>query len=134
MKIKSYDDVDEFFEKTKDFLQKQESENNLIIGLIHKNPIKFEKYYLFKIYQKEEEEEEEEIISVCIMTVPHNLLLCYQIENDEIQLKIYEVLINYLFENKIIFPGIIGVKENINNFLKIYQKKTKSEVELLYTN
>ncbi|NJM21919.1 MAG: GNAT family N-acetyltransferase [Richelia sp. RM2_1_2] len=73
MKLHRFDDTNLFYQKTKDYLLKDEVLHNLQLGIMNRlmnNPDRFKnKPYLAVI------EHDGNIIAVAMMTIPHNLLL-----------------------------------------------------------
>lgn len=117
---KIYNDVEEFYTTCSKFLEEYEAENNLIIGILEALRTDIQAYdptiapVMIVIFDKTE------IVLVSLGTPPHNQIISYT-EN----LSSIPVLIDFLIEQKVEVPGILGFKDGALLFADIWTKKRK---------
>ncbi|WP_010172145.1 GNAT family N-acetyltransferase [Bacillus coahuilensis] len=111
--------IHDFKETAYDWLVKEESINNLLLGLIHR--IIDENRYPDVVCLTVKSEES--LKAAAIMTPPHNLVVGIRSDEEDLD-KIGESLFNFLIEQNIEFPGIIGVKQSTVQLAEIWTNKT----------
>jgi len=104
VQVKSYANIDSFFQDTLSFLEQNEAANNLHIGIplsmprlrAFDNPLN-----LFAVFKNQK------VVFVCLQTPPRNLLISGE---ESLSEEIFKVFIPFLFEKNIKASGIIGPK------------------------
>ncbi len=110
MKLKVYENPNEFLEKLEDFLLKEEVVNNLALGLLYtltKPNSHYDDAYLACV------EKDEMPVLVMVMTPPHNLIL-YGVGEDINEA--IRVAVTSIKGSEMMLPGIIGPKELAGEF------------------
>eukprot|EP01080_Neovahlkampfia_damariscottae_P002174 gene2174-2038_t len=125
MNITLINDPKTLFKDYQKYFEENEAENNLIIALFRNLGTRYKTFYIFLI------KNQEEFSSIYLMTPPHNLILYYKKEDKQEKEKKYNLLIDYLFENKIQIPGVLGSNEDVELFQMIYNNKKKINYEVL---
>jgi predicted GNAT family acetyltransferase len=122
MNLKIYDDPKNFYERIKLGFFKKNLENELILGLSHfliNDPDHYgTKPFLATI------EENEKLVLCAFMTPPWSILV-YGI--DTASDLPYQLLIEYLVNNKIAVPGVNGKSEISEKFANIWLNKNKCQ-------
>ncbi|MBM7584171.1 putative GNAT family acetyltransferase [Bacillus pakistanensis] len=119
MKIQTFKDAKSYYQIMHPFLIENEAENNLALGLL--NQIidgKYQNPFLAVALS------EEEVIAGFLMTPPHNLIIFVRPEYRQNHREIAEKLFQFLMENKIIVPGLIGEKKTVKDFTIIWKQMT----------
>jgi len=117
MKVEFYEDINEFTYLVFPFLLKNEAENNLlfmILNSIKENLYRYGDYKPYLITLSENDD----IKLVSIRTPPYNQLISYTED-----LKTIDILAEELIKNKVDLPGILGFKEGVNRFVKLWCEK-----------
>jgi uncharacterized protein len=124
-----FNDVTAFYEKVAPVMLKDEVVNNLSFGIINalksqSKDVNFKKTP-FLAYVGEEDQPK----LILVMTPPNNLVLNGPEENSE---RLISLAVDYLLQNNIEIPGIIGTVKLVEAFKKAYLGKTgfKSELEM----
>lgn len=126
MELKSYHNLKLYLQDVEEYLLKNEVKNNLPIGILYslKNNDEVENKDLFLSSITDANRN----ILLAIMTPPKNLIIVGD-ECDQIDEAI-DVLIDYLLNNSIEIPGIIGDKKIVEQFKGDWLNQTESEAEL----
>ena len=123
MKIIKYTDANEFYDKVVSFLEKDEAVNNLALGILsnlRNNENSYGKIKPFLALL-----EDDEIIKlVMIMTPPYNLQILGGGSNE-----VLTYAIDYLINENIEVPGIIGRKELCADIVNIWAEKSSFKPE-----
>lgn len=122
MKVSRHEGVDVFAEVVRDFLLKNEAENNLLLGLIsdmQADPHLYQERLLFSV------SEEDDVQAVAIMTPPHPVVISSSAHENA-----GRVLAEYLQDDGIVPPGVNGPKREAQSFAKSWAQLTSSEVHL----
>ena len=119
MRVESYDDISDYYDKALPFLLEKEAENNLILGIldaIKKNPHRYGENdpVLTTVIDGAE------LKLVAIRTPPFNQLLSYT--ND---LGSIGFLVDTLNEDPTDIPGVFGTKECAKKFARLWCKGKK---------
>lgn len=126
MNLREFQDAEEFLERVEGFLLKNESVNNLALGILYAH-IKKDRNernngtLFFGLV-----ESNQEVILVLVKTA-HNLVLSG--EGNELNEAIVKAVI-YLFEAGISVPGVIGTNDVANSFAELWRKKHNSSVSI----
>lgn len=124
MKIIKYTDANEFYDKVVSFLEKDEAVNNLALGILsnlRNNENSYGKIKPFLALL-----EDGEIIKlVMIMTPPYNLQILGGGSNE-----VLTYAIDYLINENIEVPGIIGRKELCADIVNIWAEKSSFKPEI----
>lgn len=125
MNVEFYEDVDKFNELVFPFLLKHEAENNLLFSIL--NVLKEDLYrYGDKKPTLSFIIENENIKLVSIRTPPYNQILSYT-DN----LETIDVLTDALMKKNMDIPGVLGFKEGVEKFVKLWCKKKKVKAQLI---
>jgi hypothetical protein len=122
MKLFHYDDAAKFLKHAKHFLEAQEAENNLILGVCswfaaHPERIKQTPYFAIV-------EENKRIEAAAMMTPPHKLVLT------RAKAEILGVLVNDLLQRRVVLPGVNGPGQTSLAFAKRWAKKKRCTYRL----
>ncbi|MFX1320843.1 MAG: GNAT family N-acetyltransferase [Promethearchaeota archaeon] len=117
MKVEFYADINKFNELVFPFLLKHEAENNLLFSILNSlkeniNTYGDKKSILTFIT------ENDNIKLVSIRTPPHNQIISYTDDLETI-----DVLIDMLIKKNIDIPGVLGYKEGVKKFVKLWCEK-----------
>jgi predicted GNAT family acetyltransferase len=125
MKVEFYEDVRKFNELVFPFLLNCEAENNLLFSIL--NVLKEDLYrYGDKKPTLSFITENDNIKLVSIRTPPHNQILSY---TDNLQT--IDVLVDSLIKRNINIPGVLGIKEAAEEFVKLWCRKKEIKVKLV---
>jgi len=125
MKVEFYDDVNRFNELVFPFLLKYEAENNLLFSIL--NVLKEDLYrYGDKKPILTFITENDNIKLVSIRTPPHKQILSY---TDNLQS--IDVLTDVLIKKNIDIPGVLGFKEGVEKFVKLWFEKKGVKSKLI---
>ena len=115
------------FDKYEQYFEENEAENNLIISLFRELDVKYFEYFIIVVKRKEE------FSSIYLMTPPHNLILYFKKESEKEKEEKYNLLIDFLFEKEINFPGVFGEATDVELFYKLLNKKKEVQFDILIT-
>ena len=132
MKTTFYEDINEFYDIVLPFLLKKEVENGLLLSILNSLKQNIERY-------GEEHpvlcivNGDNDIKLVSLRTPPYNQLLSYTDKLESI-----DILIDALIKRKDNIPGVLGFKEGVERFSRLWSEKKgiKSKItmnERLYT-
>lgn len=118
----------EYLEIAKPFLIKEEAKNNLLVGLattLSRNP----HYYGKKDHLFITASEGDACICACLCTLPKNLILnCDRNDED----RILAELIDFLNKQSLDFPGIVGPKDIVLKFNKLWEDARNITARIQY--
>jgi len=117
---KIYTDVEEFYTTCYGFLEKYEAENNLIFGILETLRTNIQAYDPIATPEMIAIFDNTDIVLVSLRTPPHNQIISFTENQSSIP-----VLIDFLIENGIDIPGILGFKDGALLFADIWTKKCK---------
>ena len=126
MKVESYIDLNLYLQAVEEYLLKNEVKNNLPIGILYSlkdaEEDKTKDLFFSRVV------DDNKNILLAIMTPPQNLIIVGE-DNDKTTEAI-KALIEYLSDNTIDIPGVIGEKILAEKFKKQWLIMRESEVEL----
>lgn len=122
MKLSHYDDASKFVEHAKHFLEAQETENNLILGVsswfgAHPERIKQTPYFAVV-------EENGRIEAAAMMTPPYKLVLT------RAKTEILGVIASDLLQRRVVLPGVNGPGETSLAFARRWAKEKQCTYQL----
>lgn len=124
MRLRRHGEIASFLDDAQEYLERNESLNNLILGLaarIKNDPTYYEEVYLATITDRGQ------IVLAALMTVPYKLLVYGESTISE---KVSEVLVEDLVKEGYQIPGVLGPKDLAKQVSKVWAKHVPSEVEL----
>ena len=115
MKLTQYTDPKTFLQKVLPFLEENEALNNLMLGLAFSlNKPKAEaRYDADEALMVLVENQEDKVVLAALQTPPHNLIVSGK---SEFLKNGIDILVNYLQDQKMNFPGVIGEKQAAAHF------------------
>lgn len=125
MKLKFHEDINEFYDHTYEFLINREAENNLLFAIlngIRSNPSRLgeDKPILTTII------EGNEIKLVSLRTPPYNQVFSYTDDINTI-----DVLVDELLKKNMKLPGVLGFKNGVGRFTKLWCKNKNLNPHLI---
>jgi len=116
MKVRFYDNISEFYNLAIPFLLENEAENNLLIGIlnvIREDPYRYgeSKPVLVSVLDGNQ------LKLISLRTPPFNQILSYTDDLGSI-----DALVDALNKNNIDLPGVLGIKESVEKFTKLWCK------------
>ena len=126
MDITLFKDVNDYLLQAEDYLRKEEAANNLILGValqVRQNPKAYgqEQPFMAVVHAGGE------IQAVALMTPPYNLLVYSENINNR---QAYETIIDTLQRENIYVPGVVGEKERMDLFCKLWKERTGKDYQL----
>jgi hypothetical protein len=117
LEIRFYENINEFYEIAFPFLLKKEVENSLYLSILNNLKKNIERYgeeppVLFTV------NEGNDIKLVSLRTPPYNQLISYTDKLETI-----DILIDALVKRKDNIPGVLGFKEGVQRFSKLWREK-----------
>ena len=112
VKLRRFDRAEAFLEDVGENLYSRASVNNLMLGICErlvKDPQAYDDPLFIAV-----RDQPDDLLLAAVMTPPHNLILA---EGVDFQLGLIP-LINYLWENKIHIPGVLGPVQSAEAFFK----------------
>lgn len=116
---KTYSNIELFYKTCRTFLEIHEAENNLIFGILESLLVDPQRYdsetppEMTIIFDKEK------IVLVGLRTPPYNQILSYT--NN---LSAISCLVEFLYNKKVVLPGVLGFKEGARIFTDSWTKRT----------
>ena len=117
---KIYTDVEDFYTTYYRFLEQYEAENNLIFGILETLRTNIQAYDPIAAPEMIAIFDNTDIVLVSLRTPPYNQIISYTENQSSIP-----VLIDFLIENGVDIPGILGFKDGALLFADIWTKKLK---------
>lgn len=115
---KSYTNIEEFYTICKDFLEKHEAENNLVIGILETLRTNLHAYDPTLAPELTAIFDNKEVVLVSIRTPPYNQIISYTDRIDSIPF-----LVKFLTEMGVEIPGVLGFKEGALLFAELWAEK-----------
>lgn len=124
MRLTWHRDIHSFLEQTLDYLEAGEAVNNLMLGIAlraQREPGYYQAVELMTL------SDEEGLVVAALMTVPEKLILYSPLS---VGTDALERLATGLIEKDLKIPGVVGPKELVETFVRIWKEKKDCLVEL----
>lgn len=124
MKLNRHFNINTYLEETLEYLQQNESLNNLMLGIC--NRIKNIPDYYSDVYMATVKEDEE-LVLAALMTIPQKLMLYGSRRDCD---EAIDLLVKELLKENIYIPGVIGPKELTKKTCEIWSRYVNCKVKL----
>jgi uncharacterized protein len=115
MELYRFDSIDKFWDKAQTYLQQNEAENSVLLGVINtllRNPARYpDPPYLVIV------ETNEKAIATAIRTLPHKLLLSKASNPDALNVIARDL-------DRELLPGVMGLVPEVEIFLQVWEQLT----------
>ncbi len=125
MLVKAFRSGGDFLARTRDFLEKNEAANNLILGIAGRNMEPAGDDVSRPLFLSVEEDDS--VVLACLMTPPQGLVA---FSDGRREGEAVELLMNYLTGNSIEIPGVIGPVGISGRFAELWSAKKGVSFEL----